>query len=75
MFRWNATLITEEQINLRPLDSILESSCGEQFVNSTRRVATSQRYAKPSEPAVTFSGTLNETLRRSRGNLFGSIKN
>jgi hypothetical protein len=62
-------------VDARPLDSILKLIRGEQFINSTRRVASSQRYAKPSQPAVKFSGALNKMFSRSHGNLFGGFEN
>ena len=61
-------------MDARPLDSVLESICSEQFIDSTRRVAACQRYTKSSEPAAQFIGALNEAFSSCHGNMFGGFE-
>ena len=75
MFRWDAAFVAKKDMNLRPLDPILEALRCQQFINPTGRITSREGDTKPIGFTMKFGVAFNELFRRSRGKLFGSIKN
>src|SRR5882724_7812722 len=75
MIRRNATFVTEEEINLGPLDPMLESLSRKQFIDSPGRIAPRQSNAERIRLAVKRVLVVDKPFSSGHRQLFGSVKN
>lgn len=75
MTRRNCALITEEEIDLGPVDAIPEALSRQQLINSSGRIAAGEPNTEHSAILDRFRAAFNKPFSRRKRKLFCSVEN
>jgi hypothetical protein len=71
----NTTFVTEEEMNMGPLYSMLEPVSRQQLINSPWRIAAGKSNTKTVKLAMKRAVVFDKPFGRGQCNLFGSVEN